>query len=108
MSFLPKPTFKNPYSYGVTVVSFVIGFGTSEFLKNNGSFTTYHPQGRVDYQTCFTPAQRCLPLILKEIDKAQKTIKAQAYSFTSKEITQTLIRAPHLKGVKVIVIADKS
>jgi phosphatidylserine/phosphatidylglycerophosphate/cardiolipin synthase-like enzyme len=48
-----------------------------------------------------------LPLILEHIQKAQKSIKIQAYSFTSKEIAQALISA-HLKGIKVIVIADKS
>ena len=102
-----KPTFKNPYLYGVAVVFFIIGFSTSGSFKDDRSFTTYQSDAKVAYQTCFTPSQRCLPLILKEIDKAQKTIKVQAYFFTSKEIAQALIRA-HLKGIKVIVIADKS
>lgn len=102
-----KPTFKSPFLYGVAVVFFVIGFGISEFLKANRSFPIYQPDKKAIYQTCFTPGQRCLPIIQKEIDKAQKTIRVQAYSFTSKEIAQALIRA-HLKGIKVIVLADKS
>jgi phosphatidylserine/phosphatidylglycerophosphate/cardiolipin synthase-like enzyme len=48
-----------------------------------------------------------LPLILKEIHKARKEILVQAYQFTSKPIAQALQEA-HLKGVSVMVLADKS
>lgn len=107
MSFSSKSPFKDPFLYGVAVIFFAIGFGISESIKENRYFPIYQSNETAVYQACFTPAQRCLPLIIKEIDKAQKTIRVQAYSFTSKEIAQALIKA-HVKGIKVIVIADKS
>ena len=57
--------------------------------------------------TCFTPHQRCLSLIIKEIEKAKDCIYLQGYSFTSLDIAQALVRA-HKRGVKVMVLLDKS
>lgn len=56
---------------------------------------------------CFTPTHQRLPLILRHIQKAQKSIKVQAYSFTSKEIAEALLKAQR-RGVIVTIIADKS
>lgn len=56
---------------------------------------------------CFTPHGKCTDLIVKELEKAQTSIKVQAYSFTSLPIGEALIRA-HQRGVKVRVILDKS
>lgn len=56
---------------------------------------------------CFTPGQECLPLIIKTLDDAKKSILMQAYSLTSKPIAEALIRA-HNRGITITVIADKS
>jgi phosphatidylserine/phosphatidylglycerophosphate/cardiolipin synthase-like enzyme len=56
---------------------------------------------------CFTPQQSCRPLLLSYVQKAQKSIYVQAYSFTSKPIASALLDA-HRRGVKIIVIADKA
>jgi len=62
---------------------------------------------RAPIQTCFTPQQQCLPLILSEIRRARKEILVQAYSFTSSPMAQALMTAKQ-RGVNVRVIADKS
>ncbi len=58
-------------------------------------------------QTCFTPQQKCLPLLLKEIDSAKKTLHIQCYAFTSKPITNLLLKKVK-QGVKITILADKS
>ena len=58
-------------------------------------------------QACFTPGQACLPLIQQALSSAQQTIHLQAYTFTQKRITDSLLQAVK-RGVKVIVILDKS
>lgn len=55
----------------------------------------------------FSPEQRCLPQIIKEIDKAKDSIFLQSYSFTSKKIASSLIKARE-RGVKIFVMTDKS
>lgn len=63
----------------------------------------------VDAETmpCFTPQEKCLPLILKEIDSAKKRVWLQGYTLTSIPIEKALIQARD-KGVDVQVILDKS
>ena len=58
----------------------------------------------VDAQTVyFSP--NCTAAIIKLIDSSQKSIHIQAYSYTSKKISQALIAASK-RGVEVIVIVD--
>lgn len=59
------------------------------------------------YEVCFTPGEDCAQLIVDTIEKAQKEILVQAYSFTSAPIAEAL-RNVHRKGVKTLVILDKS
>jgi phosphatidylserine/phosphatidylglycerophosphate/cardiolipin synthase-like enzyme len=61
----------------------------------------------LNYNVCFTPKQRCEPLILNHIRNAKYEILTQAYSFTSKPIANELIRAKN-RNVNVQLIADKS
>ncbi len=56
---------------------------------------------------CFTPKQSCLPKVIKAIDNAKSSIVLLGYSFTSKPITQALIKAKN-RGVKVRMILDHS
>ncbi len=98
---------KDPVLLSVTVASFGVGYVTQEVLKRTDSPPFIQSQEGIVCQTCFTPTYECLPLILETIQKAQKTIRVQSYSFTSKEIAHALVEA-HQKGIKVTVIADKS
>ena len=56
---------------------------------------------------CFTPGERCTDAIVHALAGAQRTILAQAYSFTSAPIAKALLDA-HTRGVRVQVILDKS
>ncbi|WP_375138167.1 phospholipase D family nuclease [Wolbachia pipientis] len=56
---------------------------------------------------CFTPRGNCAEQITNAIDQAQKSILVQAYTFTSKPIAQSLIRAKK-RGVDIKVILDES
>ncbi|MBR9984225.1 MAG: phospholipase D family protein [Wolbachia endosymbiont of Homalodisca vitripennis] len=56
---------------------------------------------------CFTPRGNCAEQITNAIDQAQKFILIQAYTFTSKPIAQSLIRAKK-RGIDIKVILDES
>lgn len=56
---------------------------------------------------CFTPGTQCRYHILKTLEKAQKSIYVQSFSFTSKEIAAALIAAQS-RGIKVQILADRS
>ena len=59
------------------------------------------------FQVAFSPKAECQNIIVNAIDKAQKTILAQAYSFTSVPIAKAILNA-HKRKVEVKVILDKS
>lgn len=59
------------------------------------------------YEVCFTPGENCTNLIIKNMDKAKKSLLVQAYSFTSAPIAKAIIDAKK-RGVDVKVILDKS
>ena len=98
---------KDPVLLSVAVISFGAGYTVQDVFKTPSLPPLIQSQEGIVCQTCFTPTYECLPLILETIQKAQKTIRVQSYSFTSKEIAHALIKA-HLKGIRVMVIADKS
>lgn len=56
-------------------------------------------------QVCFAPG--CESIIIQQIDKAQKEIRVQAYSFTSAPIAKALLDA-HKRGLVVEVVLDRS
>ncbi len=58
-------------------------------------------------KVCFSPEGHCSAYILDEIAGAQRSIRVQAYSFTSHDIADALIAASK-RGVDVAVIVDKS
>jgi phosphatidylserine/phosphatidylglycerophosphate/cardiolipin synthase-like enzyme len=60
-----------------------------------------------NWRVCFTPGQSCAGLIVHTIDGAQRSIRVQAYSFTSTPILAAL-KASHARGIDVEVILDKS
>ena len=59
------------------------------------------------YNVCFTPQQNCTGELVQAIDQTKQSIYVQAYSFTSHEISDALVRAED-RGVKVYIILDKS
>lgn len=56
---------------------------------------------------CFTPAEECESRIAGEIDRAESSIRVQAYGFTSLPIIHALQQAAG-RGVEVLVILDKA
>jgi len=60
-----------------------------------------------EIHVCFDPPGGCIDSIVAELNRAQKTILVQAYTFSSKAISGALVDA-HKRGVKVDVILDKS
>lgn len=61
----------------------------------------------VTAQVYFSPRGGCTEAIVDEIDRAQRSIYVQAYSFTSVPISKALVAARR-RGVTVSVILDKS
>ena len=59
------------------------------------------------YDLCFTPQQDCAHKLVTLINSAKRVIHLQAFSFTSWQITNALVRA-HKRGVKVLALFDKS
>lgn len=65
------------------------------------------PSIRPHIDVCFSPKNNCVADIIKQIEKAKKSVWVQGYSFTSKVIANALVSA-HKKGVEVFVLLDKS
>lgn len=55
----------------------------------------------------FSPHGGCTEAVVAEIDRAERSVLVQAYSFTSAPIAKALVDA-HQRGVEVSVILDKS
>jgi phospholipase D len=58
-------------------------------------------------QVRFSPGGQCIQFVEAAIEKAQKSILVQAYSFTSIPIANALIAA-HKRGITVSILVDKS
>lgn len=58
-------------------------------------------------RVCFTPQKNCAAKIIDEIDRSQKSIYIQAYTFTSKSIAKSLIMAK-ARGIDIKVILDET
>ncbi len=58
-------------------------------------------------EVCFTPGGDCTRIVTHEIDGAKKSVRVQAYSFTSAPIAKALVDAAR-RGVHVEVILDRS
>lgn len=63
------------------------------------------PAWALDYMVGFSPKGSSQEIILDAIEEAQEEILVAAYSFTSKPISEALVKA-HKKGIKVMVVAD--
>ena len=61
-----------------------------------------------DGVTCFfSPEGGCTEAVIAELQRAQRSVLVQAYSFTSAPIAKALVEA-HDRGVMITVILDKS
>jgi phospholipase D len=78
----------------------------SSFSSSSVSGATTYLNNK-NLRMCFTPGEACLPLILEEIHKAKSTIFLQAYSMTSKPISEALVMAKK-RNVEIFVLLDKS
>jgi phosphatidylserine/phosphatidylglycerophosphate/cardiolipin synthase-like enzyme len=63
--------------------------------------------GSPTLQVYFSPKGGCTEAVVEELRGAQKTVRVQAYSFTSKDIAAAL-RDAKRRGVDVEVVLDKS
>ena len=68
---------------------------------------TFPQETPPNWQIYFSPKGGCTDAIIRELDKAKKTILVQAYLFSSAPIAKSLVDA-HKRGVKVEVLLDKS
>ncbi len=55
----------------------------------------------------FSPKGGCTEAVVRELEKARRSVYVQAYSFTSAPIAKALVEAKR-RGVLVIVLLDKS
>ena len=80
----------------LVVLCFAIGTSYATTPINSGA----------SFDIGFSPDQGSLPLVLKGINSAHKSIHVAAYSFTSKPIAEALLAA-NKRGVDVKVVADE-
>ncbi len=94
----------------LVVLAFSVGFaaGSGGWTMPGGGMT---PTGKAASEdgidVFFSPKGGCTEAVIEEVNKAQKEIELQAYSFTSQSIVQAVINAHH-RGVNVTIVLDKS
>lgn len=79
----------------------------TEFLGISGKDRYYDKVAGSDVNVFFSPDDNVQRIIVSLIDKADKSVDFMAFSFTSKEIAEALIRSMR-KGVKVRGVYDDS
>ncbi len=80
----------------------------SSIIKSTPPTNTNATQSDIEnLGVCFTPNQSCFPQILQYINNAQSSILLLGYSFTSKPLTDALIKAKN-RGVNVRIVLDHS
>ncbi len=94
---------------GALVVSFALpALGHAEASPQRFGRTdkaaTYHPDS---VRVWFSPDGGCTEAIVEAINDAQRTIRVQAYSFTSAPIAAALVDAQK-RGLDIAVILDRS
>jgi phosphatidylserine/phosphatidylglycerophosphate/cardiolipin synthase-like enzyme len=94
MGFSPKLLL-----YAAYLASVIFFFSCAPIRRSSADETVW--------QVCFTPEENCSDEIVSLIETAKSTVFLQAYTFTSSQITNALLRAKK-RGVRVEVILDKS
>lgn len=89
------------YGPHIIAISVVISSFFGHYLScRNGSCCA------ADIETCFTPQEPCMDLIVSKILAAQQLILVQAYVLTSEKIAHALVQA-HRRNVTVQLLIDK-
>ncbi len=86
---------------------FFVGVLFGVFLQEIDRSPSIPLTSESNINVCFSPEGRCENVAVKAIQSAQEEILVQCYSFTSKPISDALIRAHH-NGIKVRVLFDRS
>jgi phosphatidylserine/phosphatidylglycerophosphate/cardiolipin synthase-like enzyme len=82
----------------------VIAVSPQALHASEPSLPTYHPQS---VRVWFSPDGGCTEAIVAEMKAAKKSVRVQAYSFTSAPIAAAVVEA-HRRGLDVQVLLDKS
>ena len=91
-----------------TVVAVVVLSASLLFAKAKPKQVEAGPAASQDGITVyFSPSGGCTEAVVGQIEKAQKTIRLQAYSFTSAAIAKALVDV-HKRGVDIVAVLDKS
>jgi phosphatidylserine/phosphatidylglycerophosphate/cardiolipin synthase-like enzyme len=85
----------------------LVGFGLLGFDRAAISETPAEITGIRQVKPCFVPGQDCQAIVVGVIDRVEREVFLQAYSFTSAPIAQALVRAK-ARGVQVTAVLDKS
>jgi len=95
---------------GIVGIAFVIGIAVLA-LKSSVQGTTQarHEESFTpnSVSVYFSPKGGCTEAVVRELDHAQKSIRVQAYSFTSAPIAKALVEAKR-RGLDVEIILDRS
>lgn len=75
--------------------------------KPQGSDYLNMKLSNMSIQLCFSPKNNCGNLIVNEINKANNSVKMLAFSFTDKDIADSLVKAK-VRGVNVSVLFEKT
>jgi phospholipase D len=97
---ITNPQFKFLATIAVTITGLLLNHISCH--RPHLSYTTSEEH----IETCFTPEEPCLDLILSKILSAKETILVQAYVITSQKIVDSLIKA-HQQKIKVQLLVDK-
>jgi len=90
---------------GLVVLAFVAGW----YVGHSGTADQRAlplPAG-ASVESCFSPGGECTAVIVAALDDARRSVRMQAYSFTSARIAQALVEA-HRRDISTEIILDKS
>jgi phosphatidylserine/phosphatidylglycerophosphate/cardiolipin synthase-like enzyme len=91
--------------WAISGLTFVVFLGYAAMVEGSGPKKKGGEESGSAIDVCFSPGGGCESHIVEEIGKAEKQINVQIYIFTSKSISDALIKAKK-RGVKVQVILD--
>ena len=87
-----------------SLIAALCNAGESRATYTTEPVGTYHPES---VRVWFSPNGGCTEAIVEAINGAKRSVRVQAYSFTSAPIAAAIVEA-HKRGVDVVVILDKS
>jgi phosphatidylserine/phosphatidylglycerophosphate/cardiolipin synthase-like enzyme len=86
---------------------FLLSIAAATVIATSAFAGDAHGPVNASVSVCFTPSQPCLEEVVAAIASASRSIRVQAYGFSSKPILLALTAA-HQRGVDVQIILDKS